>query len=67
MSSVAVLLLLAATAPPPKPVVAHTYAVASVQIIAGEEVRFEDIGKADPKTAQRQTRVRRDMPMVEFY
>ena len=67
MSFIALSLLLAATTPPPKPVVAQTHAVASVQIVAGEEIRFQDVNKADPKTAIRQRRVRDGMPMVEFY
>ena len=67
MSWVALPLLLAAAAPLPKPTVVQTHAVASVQIVAGEEIRFEDISKADSKTTHRQRRVRKGMPMVEFY
>ena len=67
MSWIALPLLLAAAAPLPKPVVAQTHAVASVQIVAGEEIRFEDIGKANRQATQRQKRVRGGMPMVEFY
>ena len=64
-------MILAVTAPVsslgPKPVVVQTHAVVSVQIVAGEEIRFEDASKADPKTTQRQKRVRDGVPMVEFY
>ena len=67
MSIIALSLLMAATAPQPKPVSVQIYAVASVQIIAGEEIRFEDIRKADPQATQRQKRMREGMPLVEFY
>lgn len=67
MSLIALSLLLAAAAQQPKPVVVQTHAVASVQIVAGEEIRFEDMRKADPRATQRQKRVREGMPMVEFY
>jgi hypothetical protein len=67
MTWIALPLLLAATAPLPKPVVAQTHVIATVQIIAGEEIRFEDIRKVDPKSVRRQNRVRDGMPMVEFY
>ena len=67
MSWIALPLLLAATAPPPKPVIAHTQVVATVQIVAGEEIRFEDMRKANPQATQRQKRVRGGMPMIEFY
>ena len=67
MSWIALPLLFAAAAPLPKPVVAQTHAVATVQIVAGEEIRFEDMRKAGPQATQRQKRVREGMPMVEFY
>ena len=67
MSWIALPLLLAAAAPVPKPVAVQTHAIASVQIVAGEEIRFKDITKVDAKTTQRQKRVRKGMPMVEFY
>ena len=71
MSLIALSLLLAAAAPVPnlgsKPVAVQTHAIASVQIVAGEEIRFEGVSKAEPKTTQRQERVRDGMPMVEFY
>ena len=67
MSWIALPLLLAAAAPLPKPAVVQTHAVATVQIIAGEEIRFEDIRKASAQATQRQKRVREGMPMVEFY
>ena len=67
MSWIAFPLLLAAAAPLPKPAVLQTHTVATVQIVAGEEVRFENIRKANPQATQRQKRVRDGMPMVEFY
>lgn len=57
-------LLLAAITQLPKPV---AHAAVSVQIVAGEEIRFEDIRKIDRKATLRQKRVRDGMPMVEFY
>ena len=67
MHWIALPLFMAAAAPQPKPMVAQTHAVASVQIVAGEEVRFDDIRKPSQKTTQRQKRVRDRMPMVEFF
>jgi hypothetical protein len=67
MAWIALPLLLAATAPPPKTPVAQTQVVATVQIVAGEEIRFNDIGTVGPKSTFRQSRVRNGMPMVEFY
>jgi hypothetical protein len=67
MSLAALSFLLAATAPPPKPVATQTHVVATVQIVAGEEIRFEEAGKIDPKSTLRQKRIRDGMPMVEFY
>ena len=66
MSLIALSLLLAA-APQPKPVAVQTHAVATVQIVAAEEIRFEELRKTDSKTTHRQKRVRDGMPMVEFY
>lgn len=63
-------LLLSAAQPVPKPV-AYQPVTASVQIIAAEEIRFEDSrDHANNRTAKgtaRQTRNRDGMPMVEFY
>ena len=67
MHWIALPLFMAAAAPLPKPIVAQTHAVASVQIVAGEEIRFDDIRKADRQVTQRQKRVRDGMPMVEFF
>ena len=67
MSWIALPLLLAAGAPLPKPAVVQTHAVASVQIVAGEEIRFEDIRNANRQATQRQKRVRKGMPIIEFY
>lgn len=67
MSWITIPLLLAAAAPLHKPVTGQTHAVATVQIVAGEEIRFEDMRKANPQATQRQKRVREGMPMVEFY
>ena len=67
MFSIALPLLLAATASLPKPVVAQAHVVASVVIVAGEEIRFKDIGKVAPRSTLRQTRIRQGMPMIEFY
>ena len=67
MSWIALPLLLAAAAPLPKPTVVQTHAVATVQIVAGEEIRFEDIRNANRQATQRQKRVRKGMPIIEFY
>ncbi len=67
MLCIALPLLLAVAAPLPKPVVAQVHVIASVEIVAGEEVRFGDINKTTHKTTHRQSRVRDGMPMVEFY
>ena len=67
MSWIALPLLLIAVAPPPKSMVAQTHAVASVQIVSGEEIRFEELRETDPKRTHRQKRVRDGVPMVEFY
>jgi hypothetical protein len=70
MSLLALPLLLAAAQPVPKPV-AYQPATASVQIIATEEIRFEDMqnhsANRTVKGTVRQTRRRDGMPMVEFY
>jgi hypothetical protein len=50
--------------------VAYQVVTASVQIIAAEEIRFEDTRDAKNRTVKgtaRQTRNRDGMPMVEFY
>ena len=67
MSLIALSLVFAATAPQTKSVVVQTHAVATVQIVSGEEIRFEELRKTDSKTTHRQKRVRDGMPMVEFY
>ncbi len=63
-------LLLAAAQPVPKPV-AYQPVTASVQIIAAEEIRFDDMrnhsANRTVKGTARQTRNRDGMPMVEFY
>jgi hypothetical protein len=60
-------LLLAAAAPLPKPVVAQVHVIASVEIVAGEEVRFGDMRKVDLRSTLSQKRIRDGMPMIEFY
>ena len=63
--------LLVATSPLYIPVVEQTHAIASVQIVAGEEIRFEEIRNqariGEQRTTARQVRIRAGMPMTEFY
>ena len=70
MSLLALPLLLAAAQPAPKPL-SYQAVTASVQIIAAEEIRFDDLRRYSVKPAingqARQTRSRDGMPMVEFY
>ena len=71
MSFNLVFLLVAAPPPLHKPVVEQTHAIASVCIVAGQEIGFEELRKQvrmrEQRTTAQQLRIRAGMPMAEFY
>ncbi len=71
MSWIALPIILVAAAPlpkpAPKPVAVQTHVVATVQIVAAEEIRFKDIGSAERASTSQQKRLRDGVVMIEFY